>query len=251
MSHSASKATGLIPPPGYTALEPLEVRRHAGLGLLTRGYGWTAALPAVPLGAVEMARAALDYPLAFVRDARSEEYVPVALLGLDGRNQFIDAQGRWRTGTYVPAYVRRYPFCLADLPERAGRRQGGVICVEAGALGRSAQPLFDSQGRPTAAFSPIRGLIEAMESARLVTRRFTKRLEALGLLAGFDAVAQPTGGAARVLKGLYRIDEPKLAGLPAKQLRTLIEKGEWRAIYAHLLSLENFGRLLDGAQSVQ
>ena len=47
------------------------------------------------------------------------------------------------------------------------------------------------------------------------------------------------------LKGLFRVDEERLQAVPGRDLRVLMRKGELRAIYAHLLSLENFARLMD------
>jgi hypothetical protein len=72
-----------------------------------------------------------------------------------------------------------------------------------------------------------------------------KRLDALQLLRPFEALALPHRGAQTRLQGLHRVDEEKLQQLNARDLRALLRKGELRAIYAHLLSLENFARLLD------
>ena len=44
---------------------------------------------------------------------------------------------------------------------------------------------------------------------------------------------------------MHRVDEEKLNALGPRELKLLMRKGELRAVYAHLLSLENFGRLLD------
>jgi hypothetical protein len=44
---------------------------------------------------------------------------------------------------------------------------------------------------------------------------------------------------------MYRIDEKKLEFLTATQLKNLVKKGVMGRIYVHLLSLDNFGRMLD------
>ena len=88
-------------------------------------------------------------------------------------------------------------------------------------------------------------VLEAIENARQQTRVLTRRLEALGLLTAFDAVAMPSKGKPLRLQGLFRVDEEKLQQISARDLRTLLRKGELRAVHAHLLSLENFSRLLD------
>jgi hypothetical protein len=44
--------------------------------------------------------------------------------------------------------------------------------------------------------------------------------------------------------GMYRVDEKRLEFLNAAQHKTLIRKGVMGRIYAHLMSLDNFSRLI-------
>lgn len=243
----ANKTIKLNSPPGYGPIVPLDKQRHAGMGLKPGpGYGWCRAVNAVFLSAAEMPRAALDYPIAFLRDERSGEFVPVAVLGMQrDQNLFVDAAGAWREHAYVPAYLRRFPFCMADIPSADGHEARHLVCVQESELAPSDKPLFDARGEPTAAFAPIMQLLNAVEDARRQTRVLAKRLEALDLLAPFDAVAVPKNGRQMRLQGLHRVDEQKLQKIPGRDLRLLLRRGELRAIYAHLVSLENFARLMD------
>lgn len=235
-------------PPGYTSLTALDRHKHAGRAILpNRNYAWCSKLNSVFLNAVELAKACVDYPIAFVRETNSGEYLPVALLGLrTGENLFVDDKSQWRTRAYLPAYVRRYPFCIAEVPAQDGGEPQRLICVQEDQLGPAAKPYFDAQGEPTADWTPVKDLIEAVESARQQTRAFTRRLEAFGLFAPFDALAMPKGGGQQMrLQGLHRVDEEKLNALGSREQKLLMRKGELRAVYAHLLSIENFARLLD------
>lgn len=245
-----SRPLTLVAPPGYGAVTPLDTRKHAGMGVdAAVGHAWMHEINAVFINAAEMFKAALDYPIAFVREASSGEFVPMAILGLQAKqNLYVDAAGHWREQTYVPAYVRRYPFCIALT---GGSKTGPqhLVCVNESALSpRSPQPLFTVNGEPTPAWPPINQLLEAMEGARQQTRVLTRRLEALELLVPFEAVTVPKRGERSRLKGLYRVDEEKLAALTPRDMKTLLRKGELRAVYAHLLSLENFARLLAWSQ---
>ena len=47
------------------------------------------------------------------------------------------------------------------------------------------------------------------------------------------------------LTGMHRVAEPKLESLNAAQLKNLLKKGILSRLYAHVLSLDNFARLLD------
>jgi hypothetical protein len=243
----------LVAPPGYRAVSPLDRQKHAGFGLpQPADYRWARELNALYLGAAEFMKAGLDYPIAFVRDERSGEFMPMAILGLRSRqNLFVDAGGSWRSEAYVPAYARRFPFCIAEVPAapRSSDAPQRLICVQQDQLvAGSPQPLFTVNGEPTPAWEPIQQLLEAIEGSRQQTRVLTRRLEALGLLVPFDAVAMPRKGDRLRLQGLHRVDEERLLQVPGRDLRTMMRKGELRAVYAHLNSLENFGRLLDLAQ---
>lgn len=235
-------------PPGYVSLAGFDRFKHSGLGLRPGlNAAWCCHLNSVFLSAVEVGKAALDYPVAFVRDAASGEYSPVAVLGLrNGENLFVDEAGCWQPLRYQPGYVRRYPFCVIEIAAADGREPQRLICVQEDQLAPSAAPFFDTRGEPTPAWKPVQELVESLEGARQQTRSFTRRLEAFGLLTPFDALVLPSRGGQQLrLQGLHRVDEEKLNALGPRELKMLMRKGELRAIYAHLLSLENFATLLD------
>ncbi len=240
-------ALHLIAPPGYGPVVPFDKHSHGRLGLLPeRRYAWCARLNSVYINAIEFSRIATEYPIAFVREQSSREFIPVAILGLrDRENLFVDGDGRWRWPAYVPAYCRRHPFCVAQVADGVAPKSNKLICVQADQLSPDGAALFDSDAKATPAWTAIQRLIESMESARQATRVLCKRLEALDLLVPFDAVASAPGRTTLHLQGMYRVDEQKLAALPMRNLKTLLTKGELRAVYAHLISLENFARLLD------
>ena len=235
-------------PPGYGTLVPLDRQRHGALGLPSgEDHRWCAQLNALHVSAPEFAKAAADYPIAFVRDEDSGEFGPVAILGLRSQqNLFVDAQGRWKAHCYQPAALRRYPFCIAELPQPSGPPQR-LVCVEEARLARGGTALFNGDGSPSPSWEQTQRLLEAIEGARLQTRVLCRRVEALGLLTPFEALALPKQGQRMRLQGLFRIDEERLQAIPGRDLRVLMRKGELRAIYAHLLSLENFARLMDYA----
>ena len=242
-----AKSMKMTAPPGYGTVVPLDKQAHAGMSLLVENhYAWCSALNAVFLNAGEFGRASLDYPIAFARDEQSGEFIPIAVLGMKAKqNLFVSSEGQWRPLTYIPAYFRRFPFCIAEVPMPDGETAQRMICVQEDCLAPGKTPLFDAKGEPTAAWPPILKLLEAVEGARQQTRVLVRRLEALELLVPFDAIAVPRQGEQLRLQGMFRVDEEKLQAIPGKDLRTMMKRGELRAVYAHLISLENFGRLLD------
>src|SRR5690606_22183616 len=104
-------------------------------------------LNAVPLSFAEFAVACRDYPIAFVSGDGGQSYVAMAVLGLENRrNLFATADGAWEPGTYVPAYVRRYPFCMTRVTVDGKEQPERIACVEKRALHPKGEPLYDEQG---------------------------------------------------------------------------------------------------------
>ena len=125
-------------PLGYSALEPLIAERHAGLGFRRRkDFRFAERMHASPLAVEEFSRAHFDYPVVFTR---SDPVLPVALLGMTAdKNDFVDDDGQWTSGTYIPSYLRRYPFALARENETSQRM---LLCADLTA------PNFDENAGP-------------------------------------------------------------------------------------------------------
>jgi len=233
-------------PPGYGRLVPLDSNAHRGLGVragAARGFG--ATLNAVYLTVAEFFAAVRHYPIVFVRDEQGGEYVPVAVTALErGANLFVTACGEWEPGVYVPAWVRRYPFYAADLPGDAEGRDA-VVCVDETALDPAAPPLFDETGAATDVWRRHERFVSDMQAAVRQTTAFARTLAAHDLLEPFEARALQRAGSARSLRGMHRVSEERMNGLDAGAVKELMARGELSRVYAHLISLEGFGALLD------
>jgi len=242
-----TETTRLTPPPGYGPIALLDRSRHAGLGIRPDlDFAWAKSLNLAFLTSAELARAALDYPIAFVRDTVGGDLVPVAIFGVrTQQNLFVDGAGQWRQLAYVPAYLRRYPFCVAQATGGpAGAEAQSLICVQEDQLVPSSKPLFNAQGEAADAWHPIRDLVEAAEAARQRTLKLVQEINALGLIIPFAPISFPNTSAQLRLDGLYQIDPSGFDALSIDQLSAL--RGDaLRAIYAHLLSLGNFSKLLE------
>lgn len=220
--------------------------QHGGRSLKHRDrWPFSARLNAVYLTVNEFFRAGRDYPIAFIHEAGPDLWLPVAVMGLEkDQNLFADDHGVWRENAYVPAYVRRYPFCTVQVrPE--GQEGNVLICVDEAGLKDKGETLFDRKGRPSKEWERLETLIQDMEAARKFTERFCAGLHELGLLEPFEAHARPREGEPKRLRGMYRVNETRLNALPADTIKGLMNRGELSRIYAHLLSLDNFAILLD------
>lgn len=231
----------LISPPGYGRVIPFDKDRHRGLGVPARApFG--AGLNAVYLTSTEFILASRSYPIVLVRDPAGF-CLPMIVTGLaSGQNLFVDEQGFWDETVYVPAYARRYPFCVAELPQQKDNR---LICVDEAVLDAHSPALFDRQGRPTKEWKKIEKFIADLETARQHTERLTRALDELDLLEAFEAQAVLKSGGEFRLKSMHRVNEDRLNALPGDVIRELMAQGDLSRIYAHLMSLDNFRGLLE------
>lgn len=224
----------------YTALEPLDSERHAGLHLRDVGHGFAAHLSSIPLAIEEFALAGRHMPVVF---AATAPHMPVALTGLSpDRNLFVDEQGAWRRGAYVPAYLRRYPFLLVRAAADSNQL---VLCIdpEAPQFNASAgEPLFDAERKPAPLASQALDFTRSVEAAFRKTQEFVEGLSLMGLLQATATQFEWEGKPFRV-DGFHAVDRERLARLSGEQLATLRDKGWLDAIYAHLLSLAGVAEL--------
>ena len=97
----------------YRQPELLNHEAHGALGLRRpdRPFEFARKSRALPLTLNEIPSAQKHFPVVF---SDLDDPVPLAVVGtLDDVNLFVDDQGQWEHETYIPAYVRCYPFALA------------------------------------------------------------------------------------------------------------------------------------------
>ena len=235
----------ISPPFGYKEIVPL-LKTH-NVRLLNPGEvpPFVRALNAIPISYSEFARVTLDYPIVFTSGDKGQTFAPVAVLGMSGGENLFVNKGAWAEKTYVPAYVRRFPFCMARVTLDQVEQQDRLICVEKEFAGDTGQPMFDDKGQPLQQWKDIEKLLSEYEADLERSREMCGILADYSLLEPFNMQATVARQAPVQLTGMYRVDEKKIEHLNSSQLKNLVKKGVLGRIYAHLVSLENFGALLD------
>lgn len=236
----------------YTRPEPLNPERHAGLGLspVDQPFNFVRPAHAIPLTVTEFGPASLCFPIIFT----GNDFQPLAIMSVrQNENLFINDQGYFDFGTYVPAYIRRYPFVLANDPA-SGQL---LVCIErdAEAVQEGGQvPLFEG-GQPTPFTQQAIEFCGNFESERQRTVSFVDVLKSLDLLELREQFFTPqnpdgTPGERQKLADFYGVSEAKLGALSADQLTTLRDSGALQQIYAHLNSLLNWDKLVSKTMQV-
>jgi hypothetical protein len=226
----------------FKRLEPIDPSRHAGLRLDRDGRNYRFAEPAnaVPLTVPEFAVTASNYPIVF-----SDGPIPMPLAVLGYRQDealFVEPDGRWSPGFYVPWYIRCYPFALLN-----GREPGSLIpCLDAEApgIGPLVGELLLENGAPTPMLKEILNFCHGYNQAFEQTRALGKILHSAGLLIPHEAVI-PLGGDGKTARigGFWAVDPNKFQNLPDKQFLAWRKNGVLAAIYQHLQSLNCWSAL--------
>jgi hypothetical protein len=232
------------PPFGYSEIVPLYKNQKVRLPAPGALPEFCRKVNAVPISYSEFAVACRDYPLAFITTDQGKTFLPVAVLGVTGGENLFLRDGRWDGSVYLPAYVRRYPFCMARVALDSVEQADRLICVEKVFLSDEGERMFDDAGLALERWQPIGKLLQEYEADLERSRELCAILADYALLEPFTLQTSLQGGEAMNLGGMHRVEERKLEFLNAAQHKNLIRKGVMGRIYAHLISLENFARLL-------
>lgn len=225
----------------YTKPTPLDAKAHGDLGLKKNfGFDFTTGINAVPVNLIEMPQICHHYPIAFSPDGNA---TPVAILGLrDNENLFLKADKTWEADTYIPAYIRRYPFIFSEMP-------GGdqlTLCVDMNDKvieKGGAQSFFDKEGKPSDLANNALEFCKSYHAAAQQTIKFSKALADAGILVDREAQIN-VGGDKRInFSGFMIIDEKKFAELDEKTFLMFRKEGWLPFIYAHLFSGAQWQRL--------
>ena len=238
-----------LPPPDamktlliYEDLVSLNRDQHRGLKLAppSQPFAFARETNSVLIAASELPQAALDFPCVFIEAADGHSLA--ALVGLrDHENLFVQPDGSWARGAYLPAFFRRYPFVLAEAPGDTTF----TVCLDRACPGlgnEQGEALFDAEGKETPWLEEIKRFLLSFRQEMSVSREFANHLAALELLQ--DGVIEYTlDGEKSALRGFKTINEAKLRALDAATLQDLAAKGWLGWAYAHLLSVQQVQRL--------
>ena len=232
------------PPPAnlplfYRNLQPLSSSLHGKYRLkpaTTAPYFATAN--AIPLTIDEFVAAQRFFPIVF---SAGDMPVPLALLGLnEGVNVFVDEGGTPLNPFYIPAYVRRYPYLLARLDEKAEELS---LCFDpdSGLVGEDGEgDLLFEDDKPSEALNTILKFCEDFEMAAQRTQAFVKELMEMDLLIDGEVTIQPDGAEQPfVYRGFRMVDEAKIRDMNGDQLRKINQNGILALITAHMFSLSS------------
>lgn len=237
----------ITPPFGYDEVVPLQRTDRV---LLPHGStpGFCRSINALAVSFSEFSVAGRDYPIVFASGDGGASFAPVIVLGLaEGQNLFVNAAGEWDASAYLPAFVRRYPFCITKVYADGKPQSDRLVCIARSYLDAQGISLFDASGTPAPQWGPIEQLLSEYEQDLDLTAQMCSIIARLDLFSPFRFQVMQDDRPSFTLEGMYRIDEKKFLDLKPTSHKALITKGIMGRIYAHFHSLERFTALYQRA----
>jgi hypothetical protein len=226
----------------YEDLVALNREQHRQLRLAppTQPFAFARETNSVLIAASELPAAVLDFPCVFIEGA--DGHSVAALVGLrDHENLFVQPDGGWARGAYVPAFFRRYPFVLAE----AAGDTTFTVCLDRACPGLNTvqgEALFDAEGQETPWLEEIKRFLLSFRQEMAVSRDFANQLAALGLLQE-GVIEYLLDGQKVALRGFKTVNEAKLRTLGPATRHDLAVKGWLGWAYAQALSVQQVQRL--------
>jgi len=229
----------------YENVAPVSPQRHADLSIERKDFGFASKVNSVPLTAVEIPAASMEYTIVFA--GNEEAVAPVVVLGLEGgKNLYVKEDGTWNA-KYIPAFVRRYPFVFSQAEDK----QTFTLCLDEGWDGCNREgrgdPLFDDKQEKTQYLDRMLEFLKEYQKHFTLTQNYCKKIKELGLLEPMKAEFTLPGGEKRALGGFMAVNRAKLKELPPEKLAELVKSDELELTYCHLLSLNNFRQMAERA----
>ena len=237
----------------YRDLVAFDTAQHGKLAFpaVLADYRFAAQTNIIPLLINELPLAIQHYPLVFLPGTGSEPPTLAALVGIgDGKNRFVGADHQWRAATYIPAWVRRYPFLAVNAEGQADP----VLALDPTPEWLSAEGgerFVDAAGKPTPRLEFVIAYQKEFQEMALRTQAIVKALNESGVLEegslSFAPSAADKTSEAREIKGFLIVSEQRLRALSSKAIAKLHEADALGLAYAQLFSIVNLANVVKDA----
>jgi hypothetical protein len=221
------------------ALLTKEDHGDMGLSKPERPFDFASNIKGLPIVTNEIQSAQKHYPVVF---SDFENPMLLTIVGIvDDVNLFVDDDGNWDRGSYVPSYLRCYPFALAT---RGEGEYAVILDEDSGQISNEPEVPFFNEGELSEAIQPRLDLCGTFNNEQKRTQDFCNRVKELGLLNGQRVTQSMSDGSEVKIADYVSIDPNKLKDLDKDTLQELHVDGSMAAIYGQLFSLENWNRLI-------
>ncbi len=195
----------------------------------------------IPMIAGEVELVSKSFPVVF---SGGENPSLIAITSLGGGCLAINSEGKW-IESYVPSFLRRYPFSLASTQDNVNQKV--ILIDEDSALFSQSEgsPLFDENGEQSETLAHAIKFLQSYDNNNIVTQNVAKLISESGILEERE-ISVGEGEEKKVLvKGFLVVNKEKLNELSDDVLASWVRNGIINLIEAHLKSLENIQKLFE------
>ena len=206
---------------------------HAGLRIRPdRVEASAAGQHLIPIVVSEFRKAAIQYPIVFVKSSETGRFSPYVLTGLDVEENLFWS-GTELDVAYVPLNVRRQPFYVGT------EAATSVLCIDLDSpcVDPSGQKgIVNSDGTDSAYLKDILATLGELVAGKESTAQFIEAALALDLLAPIMLDITLDDRTPLRLAGLYGLDEERFRQLDEREILKLRQAGHLDLIYAVLVA---------------
>jgi len=239
----------------YRELAAFDINTHGKMHLPDSlpDYKFAAQTNIIPLLVHEAGLASRHYPLVFIPGSEGGAPVLAAMVGVgDNVNCFVDAEGKWLDGAYIPAWVRRYPFFAVR--EEEGKDPLLAIDPAAEWLQQDeGETLTTESGEPSQRLERVLAFQREFQLFAERTEAITMALQEAGVLEEGAMRIDPPRGASegdkgeaggRQINGFMLVNEGKLKALSDEALLKLHQADALGLAYIQLISMASLPNLV-------
>lgn len=225
----------------YRDPRPMDPNVLGSFGLKRgKGFSFSRTTHAVPISLAEFALAQKHYPIVF---APGNPPLPLIALSLmRNENLFVDAEGNWAEDCYVPAYVRRYPFVLGELPNE----ERMFLCVDVAndiVTDKAPDlPFFENQ-KPTEVVNQALELCKRFHEDLVLTKAYCEELNKQGLLKETELTYTAPDGQQVAAGSFVTIEPQSFDQLADNVFMDFRRRGLLPPVYMQQASQSNWARL--------
>jgi hypothetical protein len=224
--------------------ELLSKEQHGKYGMKpsTKPFGFCAKIRAVPITISEFIASGRQYPIIF---SAEKSLVPLAVLGvIDDANLFVKEDGRWEEHLYIPAYLRRYPFALAN--ETGGERVAVIFDAAHEGISVGGEKPFFVNGQPSEEMQAAIEFCKQYEGDKIQTEQAMRALETYDLIAQQTAQYGPSRDSEqKPFAQYFGVDEKRLNELSDEKFLELRRSGLLPLVIAQMMSMGNWRTILE------
>lgn len=197
----------------------------------------------VPVVFQEFYGLATEFPLVFIRNKKTGDFVPGAMMGLNQGVNLYCQTPEWRP-VFIPASFTLTPLSVSRLDPESGEADIAIDEQSPLLSETVGEPLYQSDGLATDYLKKRIDHVVKVTQQSLQTIALCRYLAEKRLLASRPLKLQHTENSPKYeVEGVYMIDEDALEELSNEEFQELRERGLLPLIYSHLTSLQQIGRL--------